>query len=364
VLSNNKIDTSNWIEYRVGDIFEITTTKHISKENIVGDGKILTITGGKCNYGISGYYGLDKEYTLEEKNCITFCRTSCDCFYRDQKFIGIDSVACLRHEKLNKTNAQFLCSIFGKENNKYSFGRKRLANVLVDERIKLPSKLNSEGKYEPNWQYMEDFIKQKEKGIEDLKYVYTRNQSYPQIRKGLEFCLNNNERIRNILNKDVKNEKLDTSDWKEYKISDLFSINLATRVIQEQLIDTEKNKKPYITRSIENNGCSGYYSNEATEKGNALIIGTQGATVFYQKDDFITGADIRVLRNENLTKNIGLYLATIININSKKKFKFGYECNSERISNMSIKLPSIIHEDGSYEPDWGYMESYIKKFLE
>lgn len=146
--------------YTVGDIFEIKPTKHITKENILGPGKTLVITGGESNYGVSGYYTLDAEYTLEKGNCLTFCRTTDFVAYRDSDFLCLDSVAALRHPKLNRYIGLYLAAVLSQKTNRYSFGRKRLSENVKKEKILLPSVVYNDSTYEPDWSYMENYMKE------------------------------------------------------------------------------------------------------------------------------------------------------------------------------------------------------------
>ena len=52
----------------------------------------------------------------------------------------------------------FLVTVLDLERPKFSFGRKR-KKTLPDTEIKLPARLNNKKEYEPDWQYMEDYIK-------------------------------------------------------------------------------------------------------------------------------------------------------------------------------------------------------------
>jgi len=63
-------------------------------------------------------------------------------------------VALGYNKHLNKYNALFLVTIFDKERFKYSFGRK-WGKYLADTKILLPAT----EKGDPNWKYMEDYIK-------------------------------------------------------------------------------------------------------------------------------------------------------------------------------------------------------------
>ncbi len=60
---------------------------------------------------------------------------------------------------LNKYIALFLVTIINKEQYRYSYGRKCSQTKLKISRIKLPAIFNANGEYDPDWQWMEDYIK-------------------------------------------------------------------------------------------------------------------------------------------------------------------------------------------------------------
>lgn len=62
---------------------------------------------------------------------------------------------------LNKYTALFLKSLmeFCFRNRYLSHGRELIQEKLKIEKIKLPAKQSKEGKYKPDWQFMEDYIK-------------------------------------------------------------------------------------------------------------------------------------------------------------------------------------------------------------
>ena len=65
--------------------------------------------------------------------------------------------------------------------------------------------------------------------------------------------------------------KLNTQDWKEFKLSDYFDVKGSTTTKLETLIDDYGvGKYPYVTTQATNNGVAGYY-NCYTEEGNILV---------------------------------------------------------------------------------------------
>jgi hypothetical protein len=76
-------------------------------------------------------------------------------FYQEEKFVTGVKVYTIRHKKLNKYNALFICSILNKNIYKYSYGRARILDKIKEEDILLPI-----NKYkEIDWEYMENYIK-------------------------------------------------------------------------------------------------------------------------------------------------------------------------------------------------------------
>ena len=147
-----------------------------------------------------------------------------------------------------------------------------------------------------------------------------------------------------------------------YKVGDIFNVSGSKSVNKDIAIkgDNSKYKNiPYICRGKSENGCEGYYNYTPSQKKNCITIGSQGAHAFYQHKNFFTGTGVIVLRHEKLTENNALYFNTVIN-SVLKGYGYGYEVSQDKLKEIEIQIPSIIHEDGTYEPDWDYMENYIK----
>lgn len=106
-------------------------------------------------------------------------------------------------------------------------------------------------------------------------------------------------------------------------------------------------------------------------ESDSLIYSTFG-DCYYVEGEFTASDEISILQNDNLNKNIGLFIATIINKN-KYKYAYGRKAFRNKFVNESIKLPIKKDEnnrylidnykeysDEGYIPDWGFMENYIK----
>lgn len=96
------------------------------------------------------------------------------------------------------------------------------------------------------------------------------------------------------------------------------------------------------------------------EAGNSIIIGDTTATIFYQEDDFATGDHIIVCRSKKLNKYNALFLKTILD-KERYKYSYGRAFKMESLKNTNILLPAIL-VNKYYEPDWEYMENFIKEY--
>lgn len=91
------------------------------------------------------------------------------------------------------------------------------------------------------------------------------------------------------------------------------------------------------------------------EKGNCITAGAEGCTFFYQENPFICGNKVTIIRHEKLNKYNAMFLLAILNFDISSKFVFGKALELGKIKEMEIILPE---KDG--QPDWKYMENFIK----
>ena len=152
--------------------------------------------------------------------------------------------------------------------------------------------------------------------------------------------------------------------FREFEVGELFDIN-DTIKFNPRDNHLPIGDVPYITRTSKNNGqCDSYFdaSGQFTNKGNCITVGIEGTVAFYQPIDFIAGINVYTLRHERMTERIGLYLCSVLNMQS---WKYGFVNGRTlgRIKAESIQLPVKPGTDEfTYtqdDIDWDYMESYI-----
>lgn len=168
----------------------------------------------------------------------------------------------------------------------------------------------------------------------------------------------------------VVNQMIDTRNWREFKISDIFITNKRGKVLKVPTGATvSKNKLkdgtiPRVTVSNFNNGITGYYANSDDKDyrvyNNFISVSFLG-TVFYQPG--ITSLDMKVHCLKPLEYVLNEYSAGyIVSVIRKAIMNFAYsdQLSSEVLAKLRISLPITL--DG--QPDWAYMESYMKKIIE
>ena len=179
--SKIQLHTEKWKWFRYDEVFDIRKGFYNKKpdENILGE--IPFIGATDSNNGITSMHDLDTiekssktgdepNASLSEKifepNCITVSNNGSVgyAFYQQKKFTCTHDVNPLYLQKkwkkeLNVYIAMFLCSLIEKERFRWDYGRKWRPKRMPNSLIKLPVIKNAENKYEPDWQFMEDYIK-------------------------------------------------------------------------------------------------------------------------------------------------------------------------------------------------------------
>ncbi len=156
-LSSNRLllNTKEWKWFRYNEIFIIKKGKRLTKADM-NIGKIPYIGAIDSNNGISAYIAND-EY-LHSANTITvsYNGSIAEAYYQTQDFWATDDVNVLYPKfNMNVYSAMFLTTIINKEKYRFNYGRKWDKELMCGSLIKLP--VDTAGN--PDWQWMEDYIK-------------------------------------------------------------------------------------------------------------------------------------------------------------------------------------------------------------
>lgn len=162
----NKIDTSSWGEFNIGRIFEIKRPASRSKLNYeIGD--VPFVASGNFNNGIVEYLSPKNGEVLDKGNCITVSPLDGSSFYQKRDFLGRggagSAIIMLYNKELNEFNGLFVASVIRRALVKYRYNDPLSSSVIVSEKIKLPVDSNGE----PDWKYMENYMKTIEARVRD-----------------------------------------------------------------------------------------------------------------------------------------------------------------------------------------------------
>lgn len=283
-------------------------------KDTIENGTTPLISSKGTNNGILGYVNKKPSY----KNVISVPRTGTICYAYYQEIpccINSDCIVLIPKKKLSPNEMIFISLLIRKQAFKYSYGRKvtprRLGNTKIPEEF-------------PKWVYK------------------NRKFDYSKVSDSI------NKKKLNIYNK----------KWSYFKYSKVFVIERG-----------HYNKRPetlgninFISASMHNNGVTDKVSSIGLEKkynGNCITVVNNGhaGEAFYQKMDFTCSHDVNIVRLKDEEMNI--YIAMfLIPLFRKEKYRFNYgrKWRFERMMKSKIKLPI----NNIYEPDWDFMEDYIK----
>lgn len=320
------IDTTSWKKFRISDLFRLENGKNKSHADLPDGTGYFYVGAKKDENGVMFECGYDDSLISKGNSIVFICNGQGSVGYSnymDRDFIATADVVVGYNDHLNKYIGLFLVTVIDLERPKYSFGRKWKTH-LAETEIKLP--INQKG--EPDWQFMEDFIKEKYKKVE--KKTITKIKTKPN--------------------------SLDVSDWTDFKISDLFNVKGTKTTKLDDLELAGLGMYPYVTTQAGNNGVAGYYS-LFTEEGN--VITADSAVIgfcSYQEKPFSASDHVeKLIPKFKMNKFNALFIVTMLN-KENYRYSYGRKFNQTKIKDTIIKLPV----DSQGNPDWQFMENYIK----
>lgn len=119
--------------------------------------------------------------------------------------------------------------------------------------------------------------------------------------------------------------------------------------------------RPFIGASDSNNGVTAWVNNtNESLDSNVLGVNYNGSVceTFFHPYECIFSDDVKRLHLKSGvdSKYIMLFLKTII-LQQKCKYEYGYKFNEQRMLRQTILLPV----DSSGNPDWHFMEMFMRK---
>lgn len=341
-------------EFKVGELFDGSTgDTDLKKEHLDGQGYPV-VTAGVDNLGIAGYSSINAK--VLPANTLTVDMFG-NCYFRPFEYKMVTHARVfslsLKDGQLTPETGLYICTMFNWLRSKYNYSNMCSYNKIKAESIQLPVKPGTdEVNYtedDIDWRYMESYIHELEESYIHELDAYLKETGLDDYRLT-----------------DAEREVLEREPvFKEFEVGELFDIN-DTIKFNPRNNHLPAGDVPYITRTSKNNGQLDSYSDDSgqfTNKGNCITVGIEGAVAFYQPTDFIAGINVYTLRHECMAQRIGLYLCSVLNMQS---WKYGFVNGRTlgRIKAETIQLPVKPGTDElNYtedDIDWDYMTSYAR----
>lgn len=314
----------------------IKKAKAHKKEDLIickpfDENSIPYVTRTEPNNSVECFIKNTKELKIEKGNAIVVGDTTATVSYQLQPFVAGDHIVVIYADWLNQWTGLYITCLLNKERYKYCYGRAYVVDSIKSTSIYLPSKLDDNNQYIPDWQYIEKYMK---------KHLIKIPQTKSTTPKDM----------------------INTENWHFFKVGQLFK--LETGKVSSTEVLTEGEDVFYCGAKKDENGimsrCA--YDKKYISKGNCIVFicDGQGAVGYnnYMDRDFIATVNLVMGYNDNLNKYNGLFLASLLDL-ERPKFSFGRK-RKKTLANTEIKLPAKLNSKNEYEPDWQYMEDYIK----
>lgn len=330
-----KIDTSEWKEFRVGELFEACLSKDDIQPKDFVEGKIPLVSSGKENNGIIAFVE-DEKARLWEKNTLTIDMFG-KVFYQESPYFAVSHGRVnilLPKISMTKGCLQFIgCAIEKVASQKYAFNEMCTGTKVLKNNIKLPSTPDGA----PDWAYMESYMANLETKVAD---------SLTMLQAA----------------KDAEKKKVDTREWREFRVGELFDAALSKDDIQPKVI--VEGNTPLVSSGKENNGMIALIDNKNARlwEANTLTVDMFGK-VFYQEQPYYAVSHGRVnilMPRMPMTKHCMQFIGCAIERVTSDKYAFSEMCTGTKLLKDVILLP----KDKTGQPDWAYMEEYMRKVEE
>ena len=269
---------------KVKDLFYVSSGNKLDYgKQILNEKGINFVSRDSSNNGVVGKVLIDEDTTIYSKGDITVTLGGSyllSCFVQEEKFVTAQNVAVLKPKDSNMSNIEkwFYCYALKENRFKFTAFGREVNKYLKD--IELPDEI-------PDWVYKKKLVPLK----------------------------TNNTLIQ---------EEINTSDWKEFFINDLFTISAG---IYHYTYEYELGDTPYITATTSNNGIAKRIDLSPDFPGNLITTEKIGCHAYYQPDPFCATSDINVYKPKfEMNRNIALFIVTVINFNEFYRWSYGRQC--------------------------------------
>lgn len=333
-----KIDTMEWREFHLYDIFSISMGNKFDRskmcevdEGINFVGRSALTNGVACAVtSVEDKKGNKVQPYPAGDITIALGGSIGAAFVQDREFYTSQNVCVLHTDDPSITERVkwfVAASITASCGNYEAFTDELNRHIRTDFTIRLP--VDKTG--QPDWAYMESFTANLEiKVAESLTLLQAA--------------------------KDAEKKKVDTREWGSFALGALFNIVKGKRLTKAEM---KSGETPFIGSSALNNGCTAMIGNDKNQHPENTITvcynGSVGET-FYQDQPYIASDDVNVLYPKfTMNRQIALFIVPLIK-GVSSRYDYIDKWKKEAMEADKIYLP--IDKNG--DPDWDYMEEYMK----
>lgn len=336
----NQLNNNRWKEFKLPELninSYSTPTLHLRQVEVASQTDpdyetINYVTRGKFNNGIKLKIIKKPNFNLIPKNTISFGGETGEFFYQKEPYVTGRDVYYIDTSKLAENEALFLLAVVRKKlHTQSTFNTIMTASIVNNTSFPLP--VNEDNG--PDWQYMDLYInKMRQKVLSKLTIINNIN---------------------------IQPTSINSRSWKNFKFTDLFTVNNSTNVLKRE-IDLDSGSTPYVTASSMNNGVMSYIDadNLPIDAGNCLLIGGKTYSISYQSQNFVSNDShnlvvrLKTEYKQYATENIYLFLASVFRTYSYY-YNWSNAVNKNKLNSSILCLPT--NQKGM--PDWQYMNRFI-----
>ena len=321
-----RIDTSEWKEFRLGELFDIKKGTRLTKANMK-PGNINYVGATAFNNGVTAKIGNTEHLHPADTLSVCYNGSIGQTFYQTEPFWATDDVNVLYPRfTINRYIAQFIASIIFQIGQKYDYKDKWTTDKMQKTSILLPATPSGE----PDWVYMENYM---------CKYEQQTNTSITALKH---------------LTETHKPKRIDTSNWKEFTLKELGFENYHGKRLTKA--ERKDGNTPFITAGKENQGIIGTIGNNWPTYINSITVDMFG-NVFYHQGELAGDDNIYFFINDTLNEYVKLFIVVSLQSVIKSSFEYRDQFRQDNADNAKVYLPV----SSSGEPDWNLMEQYMRQ---
>ncbi len=334
-----KLGDVRWEKFHLSDIFKEIPRGKISDLRNLENGDTIIIAAAGVQEGFS-CFSSDNPCS---HNAMTISLNGVGtgtAFVHNYPFnLNSDCGLVVPIEDLSVNVLRFIAVAINKHKNKFNFGYKANENRLLRQAILLPIDENGN----MNYSFMDAYIVQEER-LRKNKFI--------------KYC----HKQLSILGKPIVIDEITNRKWHEFFITEFLQPpKRGKRLTSENYID---GKTPVVSSAGGNNGVIAFAGNKEKVRiyKDCLSVANGGVSAgfaFYHPYSFIATDHVTHFKGAKLNKYHYLFLVTIIRNQLHDKYDFSREMTDPRLKREKLLLP--VTNNG--EPDYDYMEQYIKNLL-